>query len=113
MLYRNPNADATLPSHILPTTYICRYSLSIGDAPDRPAVEVLPYAGENDEWHEMTIAAVQKKLNSSSDEEDGAQPSYYENNSTSVAFGQSGDDTGSEVSFQSPAKRKKSQTIRK
>ena len=107
VLYRNPNADTTLRSHILPTTYICRYSLSIGDTPDLPAVEVLPYAGENDEWHEMTIAAVQKKLNSSSDEEEGAPPAYYDNNSSGVALGQSEDDTGSEISFQSPSKRKR------
>lgn len=106
-MYRNPNADTTLPSHILPTTYICRYSLSIGESPDKPAVEVLPYAGENDEWHEMTIAAVQRKLNNSSDEEedeDQHRTGYYENNSSIDA---SEGDSGSEISFQSPSKRKR------
>ncbi|KAL3917182.1 MAG: hypothetical protein SGILL_004833, partial [Bacillariaceae sp.] len=81
--------------------------LGIGDTPDRPAVEVLPYAGENDEWHEMTIAAVQKKLNSSSDEEGDVQRNAYYNNNNRVAFGQSEDETGSEISFQSPSKRKR------
>lgn len=76
-----------------------------------PEVEVLPYAGENDEWHEMTLAAVQKKPTSSSDEEGNKasgrlRSSYNDNASNSSAFG-IGSDSESELSFHSPRKRKR------
>jgi hypothetical protein len=110
VLYRNPNADFVLPSHILPTTYICRYSLVLGDSPDMPGVEVLPYAGENDEWHEMTLAAVQKKLRSSSDEEankvSGRQRSRYSDIASNSSASGIGSDSESDTSFHSPRKRK-------
>ncbi|KAG7338717.1 ELM2 domain containing protein [Nitzschia inconspicua] len=111
VLYRNPKADAILPSHILPTTYICRYSLALGDSPNMPEVEVLPYAGENDEWHEMTLAAVQKKPTSLSDEEENKIHGLGRNSYNDAASSSSalviGSDSDSELSFQSPRKRKR------
>lgn len=60
VLYRHPDADyPNLPSHILPSTYLCRYSLTIGEQDDgRPEIFLVPYTGMNDEWGEMTIGAV-------------------------------------------------------
>jgi hypothetical protein len=60
VLYRHPDADyPNLPSHILPSTYLCRYSLTIGEQDNgRPEIFLVPYTGSNDEWGEMTIGAV-------------------------------------------------------
>jgi hypothetical protein len=75
-----------------------------------PEVEVLPYAGENDEWHEMTLAAVQKKQKSSSDEEGNKIPGHQRSRYNDIASNSSasglGSDSESEMSFQSPRKRK-------
>jgi hypothetical protein len=57
-LYRDPNLDAKIPSHVLPATYLCRYSLRIDDA---SRVVVLPYTGDNDDWKEMTVSALNSK----------------------------------------------------
>ena len=59
VLYRHPDLDKTeLPSLVLPSTYLCRYSLSINQEQEDepPTVVLLPYTGENDDWNEMTIA---------------------------------------------------------
>jgi hypothetical protein len=110
VLYRKPDADSVLPSHILPTTYICRYSLALGDSSDMPEVEVLPYAGENDEWHEMTLAAVQMKSRNSSDEEGNKFSDRHRSTYNDVASNSSasalGSDSESDMSYQSPRKRK-------
>ncbi len=68
VLYRNPKLDTEMPSHVLPATYLCRYSLRIDDD---SRVVVLPYTGENDDWKEMTISALNsKKRNIHGDDED-------------------------------------------
>lgn len=70
VLYRNPKLDSELPSLILPTTYLCRYSLRIDDD---AKVVILPYSGEDDDWGDMTIAALnckKRKVDSDDDEED-------------------------------------------
>lgn len=111
VLYRNPKADTSLPSHILPTTYICRYSLSLGESPEQSPLELLPYAGENDEWHEMTLAAVQRKASSSSDDENNETTPHTTSagyiDETNAAFGSTTEyESGSEISYQSIRKRK-------
>jgi hypothetical protein len=115
VLYRNPDADRELPSHILPTTYICRYSLSIGDNEENPELEIIPYTGENDEWHEMTLAAVQKKQNTTSDDDDEEEhrnraflDTASAGNSSSAPNGSGSDeDTESAMSIEDSRKRKR------
>jgi hypothetical protein len=63
-LYRDPDLDAKIPSHVLPATYLCRYSLRI-DGTSR--VVVLPYTGDNDDWKEMTVSALNSKKRSVGD----------------------------------------------
>ena len=73
-MYRHPDLDkAELPSLILPTTYLCRYSLSINQENeyDPPKVVVLPYTGENDDWGEMTVAALNFKKRDVEPENEG------------------------------------------
>jgi len=74
VLYRRPDLDKDdLPSLILPTTYLCRYSLSINqeNENDTPKVVVLPYTGENDDWNEMTVAYLTCKTRSVEPENEG------------------------------------------
>ena len=67
-LYRNPKLDTEMPSHVLPATYLCRYSLRIDDD---SRVVVLPYTGESDDWKQMTVSALNsKKRNVNGDDED-------------------------------------------
>mmetsp|Transcript_34089 Transcript_34089/g.81978 ORF Transcript_34089/g.81978 Transcript_34089/m.81978 type:complete len:157 (+) Transcript_34089:121-591(+) len=60
VLYRRPDADKDgLPSHILPSTYLCRYSITIQERDDGDIeLFLVPYSGSNDDWGEMTIGAV-------------------------------------------------------
>ena len=67
-----------MPTTILPTTYLCRYSLRIDDG---HRVVILPYTGLEDAWSEMTPDALDAKkrpagqVDSDRDDEDG-EPGY-------------------------------------
>jgi hypothetical protein len=94
-------------------------------------VSILPYTGENDEWHEMTLAAVSKKQSNSSDDDDdndddGAddnnnnsnneraeeggdslEAAIAANNNNRAAFRATDYDSESEMSFEDRRKRQK------
>lgn len=68
VLYRQPDADLTLPP-MAPNTYICRYSVTFGtNSQDRHSnMKLVPYLGENDNWKDIVLNESAKKHRGNND----------------------------------------------